>query len=185
MNDNTRVNCTRRRRPGRVLACILTAVSAGIAVLAAACGSGGSPAGENSAGGKTPYQRALAYVLCMHAHGEPGFPLPTSQGGISFGPVNINSAAYISADKSCQYLFSGGTPSTAAQRLQHVTQALQFAACIRSHGVPDFPDPVIVQGGTAVGFKAGSVDENAPQIQAAEHACARFEPGLSALGGTP
>jgi hypothetical protein len=185
MIDITRGNRTLRRRPGRARAWIVTAVSAGIAVLAAACGSGGSPAGENSAAGQTPYQQALAYVLCMHAHGEPDFPLPTSQGGVTFGPVNINSAADISANKTCQHLFSGGTPLTAAQKQQHVTQALQFAACIRSHGVPDFPDPVIVQGGTAVGFKAGGVDENAPQLQAAEHACARFEPGLPALGGTP
>jgi hypothetical protein len=185
MSDNARGNRTRRRRPGRARACILAATSAGIAVLATACGSGGSPAGGYSAGGQTPYQQALAYVQCMRAHGEPDFPNPTSQGSITFGPVNNQSAAYISANKSCQHLFSGGAPLTAAQKQQRVTQALKFAACMRSDGVPDFPDPVLVQGGTAVGFRTGGIDENSPQFQAAERACAKFEPGLPALGGTP
>ncbi len=181
MNDNTRGNRARRRRPGRARACILAAASAGIAVLAAACGSGGSPAGGNSAGAQTPYQQALAYVQCMRAHGEPDFPNPTSQGGITFGPVDNQSAAYISANKTCQHLFSGGPTLTAAQKRQNVTQALKFAACMRSDGVPDFPDPVLVQGGTAVGFKTGGIDQNSPQFQAAEHACAKLEPRLPTL----
>ncbi len=168
-----------QRRAG---AGILAAALAGIAVLAAACG-GGSPA-AGSGNGQTPYQQALAYTRCMRAHGDPGFPDPNSQGLFPHpaGPQ------YQSASRACGYLLPN-QPLTAAQKQEHVRQALKFAACMRSHGVPGFPDPTIVQGGTAVGFNPPrGVDRNSPQFQAAARACRRFEPGMAGLmagGGTP
>jgi len=60
-----------RRRPGA-----LVVVLAGIALLVAACGAGGSPV----AAGPTAYQKSLAYAQCMRAHGEPGFPIPAARG---------------------------------------------------------------------------------------------------------
>jgi len=154
-----------------------------LALLAAACG-GGAPAGPGAgqAGGQTPYQQALAYARCMRAHGEPGFPDPTSQGGISFGPVDIHSARYLSANKACEHLFTGAPP-TAAQKREHVIQALEFAACMRAHGEPGFPDPTIAAGGAAISFGLGGLDPNAPQVQSAVRACQRYAPpGLLSAG---
>jgi hypothetical protein len=77
---------------------------------------------------------------------------------------------------------------TAAQKQLHVGQALKFAGCMRSHGVPNFPDPSVAQGGVAVGFRMSGVDQNSPQFQAAVQACRKFEPGMAGLmtgGGTP
>jgi hypothetical protein len=170
----------RDRRRGR--AGIAAAALAAIAVLAAACG-GGSPTGAGSGSSQTPYQQALAYARCMRAHGDPGFPDPTSQGLFPHpaGPQ------YQPASNACGHLLPS-EPLTAAQKQEHVTQALKFAACIRSHGVPGFPDPTIAQGGTAVGFRLGRTDRNSPQFQAAVQACRRFEPGMAAPmagGGTP
>jgi hypothetical protein len=168
-----------RRRAG---AGILAAALAGITVLTAACG-GGSPAGAGSESGQTPYQQAVAYARCMRAHGDPGFPDPNSQGLFPHpaGPQ------YQSATRACGHLLPS-QPLTAAQRQGHVSRALQFSACMRSHGIPGFPDPTTAQGGTAVGFRLGNIDRNSPQFQAAAHSCRAFEPGMAGLmagGGAP
>lgn len=160
-----------QRRAG---AGILTTALAGIAVLAAACG--GPPADAGSGTGQTPYQQALAYTRCMRAHGDPSFPIPNSQGLFPHpaGPQ------YQSASRACGHLLPS-QPLTAAQKQEHVRQALKFSACIRSHGVPSFPDPTISQGGAAAGFRIGNTDRNSPQFQAAVHACREFEPGMAGL----
>ena len=174
-------------RPRPAWAGIQAAALAGVAVLAVACG-GGPPAGSGSGSGQTPYQQALAYAQCMRSHGVPSFPDPTSQGLITYGPVDIHSAQYLSANKMCQHLLPAGSPLTTAQKRQDVSQALRFARCIRSHGVPDFADPVITGGGAAVGFRVPRADRNSPQFLVAVHACRNFEPGMAgatAGGGTP
>jgi hypothetical protein len=180
MNTIISGGCGRPRRAGPT---ILALALAGIAMLAAACG-GGSPAGAGSGGGQTPYQQALAYARCMRSHGDPGFPDPDSQGLFPHpaGP------GHGSASRACGHLLPS-QPLTAAQKQEHVRQALKFSACMRSHGVPGFPDPTIVQGGAAVGLEPPrGIDRNSPQFQAAVRACRGFEPGMAGLmagGGTP
>jgi hypothetical protein len=179
MNDITSAGRNRQWRAG---AGILAAALAAIAVLATACG-GGSSASAGSGSGQTPYQQAIAYARCIRAHGDPGFPDPNGQ-GLFPHPARPQ---YQSASRACAHLLPS-QPLTAAQKQAHVSQALQFSACMRSHGVPGFPDPTIAQGGTAVGFRPGNIDRNSPQFQAAVHACRRFEPGMAGLmagGGTP
>lgn len=177
MNDIISRGRDRQRQAG-----ILAAALAGIAVLAAACG-GGSPAGTGPGSGQTPYQQALAYARCMRAHGDPGFPDPNSQ-GLFLHPAGPQ---YQPASRACGHLLPSERLA-AAQKQEHVSQALKFAACIRSHGVPGFSDPIITQGGTTVGFRLSGIDRNSPQFQAAWHACREFEPGMAAPmagGGTP
>jgi hypothetical protein len=170
MSENTGGGRRRRvRLAPPVIAC-------GVAVAVAACGAG-PPAGGASGG--SPYQQALAYARCMRGHGDPGFPDPNSRGLFPHpaGPQ------YGSATRTCGHLLRS-QPLTAAQKQQHVTQALRFARCVRSHGVPDFPDPIIVGGGTAIGFRPARADRNSPQLLAAVQACRRFEPGMArALAG--
>ncbi len=58
------------------------------------------------------------------------------------------------------------------------SQALEFANCMRAHGVPSFPDP---KGGTG-GFDLGpGVNPQSPAFKSARLACGRFAPG--ATGG--
>ncbi len=122
----------------------------------------------------------------MRTHGEPGFPDPTSHGQITYGPVDIHSPQYLSANKTCEHLL-GSQSLTAAQKREHLSQALRFSECMRSHGVLNFPDPLVAQGGKAVGFRMPGVDQSSPQFQAAVQACRKFEPGMAGLmagGGT-
>jgi hypothetical protein len=64
-------------------------VTAGVALLAAACGGGGSPSSTSTAtaGTSTAYTKALAYAKCIRSHGVPNFPDPSSNGTFT-NPLN-------------------------------------------------------------------------------------------------
>jgi hypothetical protein len=168
----------------------LAAVAAGVALLAAACGGGSSAA---PAGSKT-YQRALAYTQCMRAHGELTFPDPTGQGTVSTGQLDISSAQYLSAANACHLLQPpGGVQLSAAQQEAATSKDLRLAACVRSHGIPNFPDPVVKDGqtgfvteGTGIGvpdpgqLQAAGIDVNSSLFQSAVKTCAAL---VSKSGG--
>lgn len=157
---------------------------AGIMLLVAACSGGAATAGASA--GPTYQQALVAYARCMRAHGEPGFPDPTSLGAFPHIPPP-SSPRDQTANRACQHLIPS-RPLTAAQKRQNTKQALQFSVCMRAHGVPNFPDPVISGGGAAVGLHVAHLDRNSPQFQAAVQACRTFEPGMAGLmsgGGAP
>lgn len=130
------------------------AALAGVAMLAACSGS--PPAGSTGslAAGSSRYQQALAYAQCMRTHGIANFPDPNSEGrfiigysnqvinGVSHGHgVNQDSPQFLSANKACEKLLPNGGQPTAAQQRQQMSALLQLAECVRSHGIPNFPDP--------------------------------------------
>jgi hypothetical protein len=91
---------------------------------------------------------ALEYSRCVRDHGIPSFPDPTiSDGNISYGTDDSMKAAVvahpdaIAACKSIQDRISqaGGKNQqlTAAEKQKLV----EFAGCVRKHGVPEWPDP--------------------------------------------
>ncbi|MCW2884451.1 MAG: hypothetical protein JWL58_1313 [Streptosporangiaceae bacterium] len=64
-------------------------------------------------------------------------------------------------------------------------QAVKYSQCMRSHGVPGFPDPVNGRVQLLV-TKGGPVDPNSPQFQAAEKACKSLAPaGIGGAGQNP
>jgi hypothetical protein len=173
-----------RRRAGPRRAGVLAAALAGTALLAAAC-SGGSPGGSPAAG-DTAYHKALAFAQCMRAHGEPGYPDPDSQGNflINGKKDHLNGALMQSAQKACQHLIPDSGVSTAQQR-QLETQVLKFAACMRAHGLADFPDPTVDSSGVTiqVGSGSGRGGSLSPQFRSAMQACRKFLAGFTG-GGT-
>ena len=53
---------------------------------------------------------------------------------------------------------------------------LNFSKCMRSHGVPNFPDPEFSHGGGGVGIRIGGkkgagIEPNSPQFKAAQKTC--------------
>jgi hypothetical protein len=156
----------------------LAAALAGIALLVAACGGGGSLADP----GQTAYQKTLAYSQCMRAHGEPGFPDPQPNGNLIVqGPKDhLNGALMNSANRACQHLLPKSAPLTAAQQRRLTTEALRFVACMRAHGLTNMPDPVVNSQGVAfrISGKPGSAfGPNSPVFQAAQRACQKLLPG--------
>jgi hypothetical protein len=166
-----------RARQHRISGLALAAAVVGIAVLAAGCGGSGS----FSAAGSTAYRKAVAYAQCMRSNGEPDFPDPDSQG--NFGRTLANrslfaGAQFQAANKPCQKLLPPSPPETAAQQQEEYQKALKFAACMRIHGFPSFPDPTPIP---YVGFdRPPGIDANSTQFQSARrtcHAISGFGPG--------
>jgi hypothetical protein len=159
---------------GRWRAGVLAAAVAGTALLVAACGAGGS-----SVAGSTAYQKAVAFAQCMRSHGEPGWPDPNSQGNflINGRKDHLNGGPQMqSATKACQHL-DPNTPMTPAQQRQAANQALKFVACMRAHGLPNMPDPVVNANGIEIRMGAG-VSPGSAQLKAAQQACRSLMPGL-------
>jgi hypothetical protein len=64
----------------------------------------------------------------------------------------------------------GGPASSSGTHHQTEAQALlAFSACIRAHGVANFPDPQ--SGGGFARSALDTVDENSPQFQSADKSC--------------
>ena len=113
MNDDAVSNQGQQRPAGRRPLGVLAAL-AGICLLAAACG-GGSPAAAGSTTPQTPYQKSLAYAVCMRSHGEPSWPDPQADGSFNVN-IDIGSPQYQSANKACAHLEGGGQAGGAQQQ---------------------------------------------------------------------
>jgi hypothetical protein len=161
MNHRTRVIRRPRRarpRPARTAAAII--VTATVALLATACsgsassaGSGGSP----HAGGPANSPSAVAYSACIRSYGVPNYPDPDSSGQLPKTDaqlLGVSTSRYLAARQACRHLLpTGGTlkqredqctqnsdcPPALVQRMLAADRKL--AQCMRSHGVPNFPDP--------------------------------------------
>jgi hypothetical protein len=184
----------------RVQARPALAAAAAIAatLLVAACGGGSNGPGVAGAGrsattparssSKAPTKAtALAYSRCMRAHGVPNFPDPNSNGQIQLqaGPDNglgPDSPAMQSASQACKSL----EPTVPiGQQRRDFAKALTFAKCVRSHGVPGFPDPqppgsgptTQSQKGQGQGDTTPQFDPASPPFKAAMQACQKYAPG--------
>jgi len=135
---NTGMHCRATPRHRRLPRC---------AALAAACTVGLAACGTAASGGTTSVSAnggpALQFAKCMRAHGVTHFPDPGSRGGgiqLSSG-INPGAPVFQAAQKACgRYLPNAATPSTLTPAQYRA--GLRFAACMRAHGVPNFPDPL-------------------------------------------
>jgi hypothetical protein len=142
-----------------------------------------APAGGSESSRATPLAQGLAYSQCIRSHGVPNFPDPvqTPSGGYGYRTAGIdpNSAAFHGALQACKGLPSPWN-STGQQLSAAQQQAwLNWAQCIRAHGVPDFPDPTF-SGSEVHDSGAGS---SSPQLQPAMDACESRRPSVGGLGG--
>lgn len=97
----------------------------------------------------------------------------------SLGSAGTNAAAATTPSSAS----SGPSTSSSSGGGNHLTMQLQngtkFAACMRAHGVPNFPDPS-AQGAIQIGSGSG-IDPNSPTFQAAQTTCQKLLPN----GGQP
>ncbi len=114
------------------------------------------------------YAKDVAYAECMRNHGEPSFPDPNAQGDFLFsGGLSPGSPRFISANKVCAHLEPNAGVQTAADQREALTVGLKVSACMRKHGVADFPDPTS-QGDLIWRNQSGV---GAAQLRAAMKAC--------------
>lgn len=199
-NNPGRVRRLQQRRPPRpspkaALAAIAMAVTTA-GLLAAACGA--SPSSTGSGGSSATGAAAITasadrYTRCMRSHGVPDYPYPNSHGQLpKITPGNetqlgVSASRFNSAQKACQSLWPYQGPTQAQQR-QQLAYALRFARCMRSNGVPDFPDPTTDPESGRVEFVISishdHFDPQSPQIQAKIPRCEHGLPS-SMLPGNP
>jgi hypothetical protein len=211
MNDSARVmRRPRRARPPAARTAAALIATAALALLAAACsgspsstGPGGSSTGHGgspNAGGSANSPSAVGYSGCLRSHGVPNYPDPGSGGAIPKGTAQqfgVSSSQYQAARTACQHLLptAGGSFDQQQQQCyvagdcppaivqEALNQLRTFARCMRSHGVPNWPDPAAdSQGGPYFNVSAQGIPRHSPQIDAKVNECERLEPAGSLLG---
>ena len=123
----------------------------------------------------------MKFSVCMRSHGVTEFPNPTigSNGLPSFGPtLNVNGGApvYNAADQACKHDLPDIGPHTPAEKAAANRAALKYAICMRSNGVPNFPDPN-GQGLIQINHATGVLESSSPQFQKAQTACKSLDKG--------
>ena len=205
MNHSTRVMRRLQRAwlpAARTAAAIIA--TAALALLAAACGGSPSSTGSDgspNAGGPANSPSAVAYSHCMRSHGVPNYPDPDSSGvlpKVSAQELGVSSSQLQEARRACQNLLPNTGGALTANSLRQceltgdcpqalVQQALndgrKFAQCMRSHGVPNWPDPTIGRGGAPFfNGTAHGIDDHAPQIRTKIQECERVTPSPVLFG---
>jgi len=169
----------------------------------AACGGSNPPSGKSESQTQRG-QTALKLAACVRAHRVPDLPNPQSGGGFgiqaSAGPsggsisveghrLNISQPAFQHAMNTCQRYQAQGPPISGSQLARNKQGALKMAACMRRHGVPNFPDPKVSAGSgghgiqvrTGLGGAGGSKalgPQRSPAFQRAMTACQPLLGGL-------
>jgi hypothetical protein len=200
-HSDDRSTATVRRLGAAALAAALIALG----VLLAGCGgnspSGGvaslgshasktsttssTAAGSTGGGESSPGSQAVAYSACMRSHGVASFPDPKisthgNEGSvaIAINPSITGNPHFKSAQQTCKKLLPGGGPGEGSNHQitpQEQSRYLKAAACIRSHGVPNFPDPTFSGGGVHLAHQG--LNESSPTFKAAVRACESLIPG--------
>jgi hypothetical protein len=146
------------RRPAARSAAAIIATAA-MTLVAAACSD--SPASTSSASspdtqGAANSPSAVAYSNCIRSHGVPNYPDPGSSGQApktGAQQLGVSSSQFQAAEQACQHLYptdgksfqqliqecetTGNCPQTVVQQALNVMR--EYAQCMRSHGVPNFP----------------------------------------------
>jgi hypothetical protein len=197
-----------RLRRARVV--VLITATAGVALLAAACssspsstGSGGAPnaggaassasavstGSGSSTGSGGNAQGLLAYASCMRSHGITNFPDPASSGGIpkeTPQQLGVSNSQLEAAQNDCLHLVPGKSLSGQASQTistQQQSDYLKLAACMRSHGITNFPEPAFSNGQVEFPMLQHLVDIQSTQFTQAFHSCQKLiPPGLPDSG---
>ena len=183
MNHSTRV----MRRPWRawlLAARDAAAVIASAALVLSAAACGGSPpstgsGGSTSAGG-SPNSQLLAFSQCMRSNGVPNFPDPQAgSSNVKFPgaqQLGVSSSRYQAAQNACQHLLPAGADDQfpPAEVPLLLSGMRTFSQCMRSHGIQNWPDPMVGPQGSPV-FDLGAVG-----ISRSESLSSRFQTTIAA-----
>jgi hypothetical protein len=187
-----KLHVTRRARATAAVATLAV-----LSLLAAGCGGSNAPSvasvatpatSESSTVGvatshsATPSRAELA--SCLTARGfqaAVGSAANASNSSISIGGVVVignadpNSPKFQAAMQACRkYLPGGPPPLSQAEQAAAARAMVAFASCMRTHGVPSFPDPNS-QGLIPLSAMNG-IHPNSPLVLTAFKACESLEP---------
>ena len=170
----------------------------GLLLLSAACNGSPSTSGGSSGGGSPGSTSAVGYSACVRAHGVPSFPDPGSGGQVPKADaqqLGVSSSRLQAAQRACAHLVPIPTDATEEQQqelrcatgedcspalVQQWMNGLRtLAMCLRAHGEPNWPDPVI----TALAgnppaphfpYEEAGIDHHSSQVLAKVDACVQL-----------
>lgn len=171
----------------------LTVLAALTVVLLAACGGSNTPSNSGSPSGSS--QKAFTasnadkYPACMRDHGVTNFPDPQVNRNhltLQITPSISGSPAFKSAQKACAYLLPAGARQTnglsPAQQETRTEGLFAFAACVRKHGFPTFPDPTSQGQLTLEMIRQAGINLQQPAVLQAGDACVSVSHGQITKG---
>ena len=133
----------------------------------------GSSSKRNRSASNT-YAQGVRYSDCVRSQGVSNFPDPAPGGGVDLRALGAEarSPALLAAQTACAKLQPGGSrrpsPFTGKQEQRIVAKA----RCIRTHGVPNFPDPTMVgPGNFGEPYLPPGWNNDAPVVVKALNAC--------------
>ena len=167
-----------------------------LALLLTACGS--SPSSTRASGtpgtGASANPGLVAFTACVRSHGVRNFPDPLPGASNAKFPsaqqLGVASPQLNAAENACQHLLPAGVGDRfSPAEVQLLLPGMRnFSRCMRSHGVPDWPDPAVDSAGRPE-FPLAEVpghDQDywrSAQIMTVIRGCNNQMPG--ALGGVP
>src|SRR5262249_18577405 len=144
-------------------------------------GGGGGRGSFTIAGGKD----LTKFASCMRQNGVPSFPDPSASGSITASGINPNSPAVQNPMKAGRKdTPNGGKGPSPGQQAGMQEQALKFSACMRAHGLTNFPDPKFSAGSASIQIQGKGINPNSPLFQSAQKACAKNLPGKPVTQGS-
>ena len=166
-----------------------------------AAGTAAGTAAASAAGSSATAQSTVAYSQCMRANGVPKYPDPSSGGQLPKGDAaafDVSDSTFQAAEHTCQHLLpaggsfddqsrqcieAGDCPPALVQQM--LTADRKFAQCMRSHGVPNWPDPTIgLNGGPVFRVSAAGITHtqtHSPPMEVVIMACLQTDPAPAAL----
>jgi hypothetical protein len=113
----------------------------------------------------------------MRQHGvQMSDPTINSQGQVSVNASQTDQATFQAAQQACQSFETAGRIALggpATNQKPDPTKLLNFAKCMRSHGISDFPDPSS-NGLRLSGGPNSDLNPSNPTFQRAQTACQHF-----------
>jgi hypothetical protein len=175
---------------------------AALALLAAACGGSGLSGrsdGAANAGVSTTSGSGVAYSACMRSHGVPNYADPDSSGQLpkpDAHHLGVSRTRLQAAQQACQHLLpitgrainagsvqqcmmADDCPQALVQQV--LTEERSFAECMRSHGVPNWPDPTTDSQGRpvfAISISKDGFNPYSKPIWAKGNQCSHLMPDL-------
>jgi hypothetical protein len=163
-----------RRRSPPIPGMAVAATVLGLAILAAGCSGASHP----SVAGSATSLSGIAYSQCMRSHGIHDFPDPAPGAGVAFqinaGPgsdLDPTDPRFQAANQACRSLLPGGGKQAPPPSSQKIAEEVKWAACMRAHGLPTFPDPN-AQGA----FDSSRMDHASLTFETASQACKSLQP---------
>jgi hypothetical protein len=158
-----------------------------VALAIAAAVNAGCGGGDNTPNATaSDSANAVKFSQCMREHGISDFPDPDSQGRMQINvtpgsDLDPNKPQFKAAQKACaKYQERAGGHFDKAQQQRMQQAALNYARCMRAHGV-NFPDPQFSGGKVTMG--GPGLNPNDPNFRSANQTCQKLMPGPKAGPG--